>query len=325
MTRNPVENIGVMSGNRLAADALRRASNRRVICGALLAIACAPGSGASAQTLEWPATPSTLHHYLVGDNGLPEITATVQVPSIQPDASAGFQVLVDIANLGPQEIKLVEPVENLFIEVRNAAGQVVGLPWIPLGLRGHRFPARDPALRERLRRADEDERHFQARELASSERNPAVRAKSLGDLVENQYVALAPAEHFGFRGMRRALPIHVALAPGEHFQFVAVVTTVLADPDAYAKAHRHETEIAPGDDGLVSVTGPGRPPGRFVPERAEIVRLDPSGAEVVICGVQPIAPGAYRLQVRLMLTTAEQDGAASIRKSDPITVQLGRE
>jgi len=243
MKRKSIQNVRVVHRNRLNDDALHRASNRRMICGALLAMASASGLGASAQTLEWPSTPSALHHK-AGDNGLPEITATVQVPSIQPDASAGIQVLVDIANLGPQEIKLVEPVQNLFIEVRNAAGQVVGLPWIPLGLRGCLVAGTDPALRERLRRADEDERHFQARELHSSERDPAVRAKSLGDLVDNQYVALAPAENFGFRGMRRALPIHVALAPGEHFQFVAMVTTVLADPDAYARAQRPEIGVS---------------------------------------------------------------------------------
>jgi len=116
-----IQNVRVVRRNRLNVAALRRASNRRIICGALLAIGFAAGLGASAQTFEWPTTPSALRHS-VGDDGLPQIIVTVQVPSVQPDPSAGIQVLVDIANLGPQEIKLVEPVENLFIKVRNAAG-----------------------------------------------------------------------------------------------------------------------------------------------------------------------------------------------------------
>jgi len=300
MIRKHADDIGMTRHSSRRGAVLPRGSNRRLICGALLGVGFATGVGASDKPPEWAGTPCALHPR-AGYAGLPQITATVQVPSVQPDPAAGIQVLVDVANTGSDEVELFELVENLFIDVRNAAGQVVGLPWIPPSLRGHRAPATDPALRERLRQADEDERHFQTRELASSERDPAIRAKSLHDLQNG----------------------NVVLGPSEHFQFVAVVTTALADPEAYDRAQRGES--VRGDDGMVTVTWPVFPRGRFVPERASIERSDPTGATVVICAVQAVPPGVYRLQVELMLTTRGPGGGHSIRQSDPITVQLGRE
>lgn len=231
------------------------------------------------------------------DDPLLAIKGFVEFERAQPDISRGIEIFLDILNDGPSTIELLNPIDWLHIQIRNADGVRVELPRVPpeWALCGGPKNTDDPA---------------QLAQLAANRAARDARRPFVAEIGSESYRGmLARPTH-----TRARRPTSLTLKPTEHFQVLIHVTHIISDAEAYWKERarsredweRQREEQESGDSGIFKVYS-----GEPAPQPQTV----------------PIPPGTYKLRISVGLASTDPDGPVSrlltLPLSDWIIVHLG--